>query len=278
MATLNTIVQTGDRVVLVDSSFRKILIDTAGKTDRINGVGVLNPASLVGMQYGNHLLIGSKLFWILAPSVMDKMHGLKRKAQIILPRDAAHIILQCSIETGHTVLEAGIGSGSLTMALATTVAPTGHVISYDLREDFLKHAQMNLETAGLDQYVIMKQKDVTTGIDERDLDAVILDIPNPWAAVPNAWTALKVGGYLCCYSPLISQVEQTVKTIRNHPFIEIQTLENIQREMVVSDHGTRPSFDMLGHTGYLTFARKVLEIKKTPIKPPGETLVSSREQ
>ena len=252
-------VQPGDRVVLIDESFRKILIDTTAKTDRIPGVGVLNPASLAGVAYGSQMRIGSKLFWVLVPSVMDKMLGLKRKAQVILPRDAAHIILQCGIEAGQTVCEAGVGSGSLTMALATAVAPTGKVISYDLRQDFLDHAKMNLEMAGLAQYVTLRLKDITTGIDERELDAVVLDIPNPWAAVAHAWTALKVGGYLCSYSPLISQVEQTVKEIRLHPFIECVTLENIQREMVVGERGTRPSFDMLGHTGYLTFARKVLE-------------------
>jgi tRNA (adenine57-N1/adenine58-N1)-methyltransferase len=167
--------------------------------------------------------------------------------------------MNCSIEPGQTVLEAGIGSGSLTIALASAIAPTGKVISYDIREEFIDHAMKNLRQAGLAQLVTTKLKDVTEGIDEKDLDAVILDIPNPWAAVEHAWNALRVGGSLCSYSPLISQVEQTVREIEGHQFIEVKTLENIQREMVVSVHGTRPSFDMLGHTGYLTFARKVLQ-------------------
>jgi tRNA (adenine57-N1/adenine58-N1)-methyltransferase len=115
----------------------------------------------------------------------------------------------------------------------------------------------NLRQAGLTTYVTTKIKDVTEGIEETDLDAVILDIPTPWAAVEHAWKALKVGGYFCAYSPLISQVEQTVNTIGTCNFIECKTYENIQREMIVSKHGTRPSFEMLGHTGYLTFARKV---------------------
>jgi tRNA (adenine57-N1/adenine58-N1)-methyltransferase len=165
--------------------------------------------------------------------------------------------MNCAIEPGQTVLEAGIGSGSLTIALASAVGPQGKVISYDIREEFIEHAMKNLRQSGLSQYVTTKLKDVTEGIDEHDLDAIILDIPNPWAAVEHAWNGLKVGGYLCTYSPLISQVEQTVRAIEQHPFIECKTYENIQREMVVSKHGTRPSFDMLGHTGYLTFARKV---------------------
>jgi tRNA (adenine57-N1/adenine58-N1)-methyltransferase len=250
-------VEPGDIVVLVDETLRKIIVDTNGKTDRIGGIGVIDPKTLVGKEYGQKLQLGSKQFWLLVPSLLDKLQGLHRQAQIILPRDAAHILMNCSIEPGQTVLEAGIGSGSLTIALASAVAPNGKVISYDIREEFIDHAMKNLRQANLLQHVTTKIKDVTQGIDEKDLDAVILDIPNPWTVVQHAWDALKVGGYLCAYSPLISQVEQTVRTIEQHPFIECKTFENIQREMIVSKHGTRPSFEMLGHTGYLTFARKV---------------------
>ena len=257
---MKQVVEQDDIVVLVDESLRKILVHTSGKTDKIRGIGVIDPKTLVGKTYGEKLTIGNKLFWLLVPSLQDKLQGLHRQAQIILPRDAAHILMNCAIEPGETVLEAGIGSGSLTIALASAVAPDGTVISYDIRQEFIDHAMKNLTQAGLATRVAAKLKDVTEGIDEQDLDAVILDIPNPWTAVGHAWKALKVGGYLGTYSPLISQVEQTVNEIAKHPFIECKTYENIQREMVVSKHGTRPSFEMLGHTGYLTFARKVLNL------------------
>ena len=252
-------VKKDETVVLVDTNFNKYFIDTGGKTDKYKGVGVINPVDLIGIEYGTQTKIKDKEFWIFKPSSMDKLHGLKRKAQIILPRDSAHIITNCAIESGHTVLEAGIGSGSLTIALANAVAPNGKVISYDIREDFIKHAVKNLKIMELDDFVRTENRDVTKGIKEKNLDAIILDIPNPWGAVSHAWKALKVGGYLCTYSPLISQVEQSVNEIHKHGFIEIKTYENIQREMVVSKHGTRPSFNMLGHTGYLTFARKVID-------------------
>jgi tRNA (adenine57-N1/adenine58-N1)-methyltransferase len=190
---------------------------------------------------------------------MDKLIGLKRRAQIILPKDIAHIILYCSIQPGNNVLEAGVGSGSLTTALASIVAPNGKVISYDTRKDFIEHAMKNLKTTGLEKYVKILEKDVTKGISEKKLDAIILDIPNPWDAVDHAYNSLKVGGYLCCYSPLVSQLEQTVNEMRKHNFIEIKTFENIQREMIIGERGTRPSFDTLGHTGYLTFSRKILK-------------------
>lgn len=254
---MKTTVEQNDIVVLIDESLRKIIVDTNGKTDKIRGIGVIDPKTLVGNEYGQKLQIGSKQFWLLVPSLQDKLQGLHRQAQIILPRDAAHILMNCSVEPGQIVLEAGIGSGSLTIALASAVAPNGSIISYDTRAEFIEHAMKNLKQANLTRYVTTKVRDVTAGIDDRNLDAVVLDIPNPWAAVAHAWTALKIGGYLCTYSPLISQVEQTVRAIEHYPFIECKTYENIQREMVVSTHGTRPSFEMLGHTGYLTFARKV---------------------
>jgi len=252
-------VKEKETVVLIDESYKRYFVNTQDKTDKIKGIGVFDPKILVGLEFGKQVEIGSKKFWILKPSVMDKLIGLKRRAQIILPKDIAHIILYCSIQPGNNVLEAGVGSGSLTTAVASIVAPNGKVISYDTRKDFIEHAIKNLKTNGLEKYVKILEKDVTKGIYEKKLDAIILDIPNPWDAVGNAYKSLKVGGYLCCYSPLVSQLEQTVNQMRKHNFIEIKTFENIQREMITGERGTRPSFDMLGHTGYLTFARKVLK-------------------
>ena len=251
-------VKKDEMIVLIEDSERRYFVDTSGNTDKIKGIGVFDPKILVGKRMGSSIEIGDKTFYIFHPSLNDKLLGLKRKAQIILQKDIAQIILNCGIESGHTVLEAGIGSGSLTTALANAVAPNGQVISYDNREDFIKHAIKNLKQADLNHLVKTKNKDITKKIEGKNLDAIILDIPNPWDAVGHAWNALKTGGYLCCYSPLISQVEKAVYEIKKHGFIEVKTYENIQRKMVVSERGTRPSFNMLGHTGYLTFARKIL--------------------
>lgn len=251
-------IKLDETIALIDSSNRRYLLVVKDKTDKYKGIGVFNPSSLVGKQYGYKCEIGNKCFWLFRPSLQDKLLGIKRKAQIILPKDSAQILMNCSISSGQKVLEVGIGSGSLTIALANAVAPDGKIISYDNRDDFIDHAIKNLEMAGLEKFVTTKLRDISDGIDEMELDAVIVDIPNPWDGVDHAWKALKAGGYFCAYSPLISQVEKTVKDIRKHDFIDVKTIENIQREMIVSEHGTRPSFEMLGHTGYLTFARKVL--------------------
>jgi len=251
-------VRQNETLTLIDENYHKYLIKTSDKTDKYKGVGVIDPSSFIGKEYGKQIEIGNKKFWILKPLIQDKLQSIKRRAQIILPRDAAQIIMNCSIENGQKILEAGIGSGSLTIALANTVAPDGKIISYDIREDFIDHAMKNIKNANLDQHVTTKIKDITKGIDEKNLDVIILDIPNPWHVVKHAWKALKPGGYICSYSPLTSQVEKTVLEITKLSFIETKTIENIQRELIVSENGIRPSFDMLGHTGYLTFARKVL--------------------
>jgi tRNA (adenine57-N1/adenine58-N1)-methyltransferase len=255
---MNNSVLKGEKIVLIDSKYKKYIIKIEDKTDKYKGIGVFNPISLEGKKYGIKTQIGNKNLWILKPSLMDKLQSLKRNAQIILPRDAAHIIINCSIESGNNIVEAGIGSGSLTIALASMVSPNGKIISYDTRKKFIDHALKNIKTANLLNLVSTKLKDITKGIDEKDIDAVILDIPNPWDAIEYAWGSLKIGGYFCSYSPLISQVENTVKKLKKQSFIEIKTIENIQRDLITTENGTRPSFNMLGHTGYLTFARKVL--------------------
>ncbi|MDG6218190.1 MAG: tRNA (adenine-N1)-methyltransferase [Candidatus Thermoplasmatota archaeon] len=254
----DSIIKEGTVVALVDEKQHVYLIDTKNSTDRYKGVGVFNPKDLVNKKYGSKTTIGTKNFFLFPFSLSDALTGLKRKAQIILPKDAAQIIIHCSITAGKTVLEAGIGSGSLTTVLASIVGSSGTVISYDIRQDFIDHAKKNLSITGLLDRVVIKHMDVTKGIDETYLDALILDIPNPWDAISHAWKALIPGGYFCAYSPLISQVEQTVQTLQKHPFINLKTIETIEREMIVGPQGTRPSFDMLGHTGYLTFARKIL--------------------
>jgi tRNA (adenine57-N1/adenine58-N1)-methyltransferase len=255
---MKKIVEKGDVVTLIDEKENIYLIDTKLPINKYKGVGVFNPEELINLEYGSIKQIGSKQFRILPISLPDALQGMKRKAQIIIAKDAGQIIINCSITPGKKILEAGIGSGSLTIVLASMIAPNGKVISYDLRQDFIDHAMKNINKIGLTHLVEAKIQDVTEGIDEKELDAVILDIPNPWLAVEHSWKALKPGGFFCSYSPLISQVEQTVDELSKQSFIKLKTIETLEREIIVKKYGSRPSFSMLGHTGYLTFARKII--------------------
>lgn len=248
-------ISQSDSVVLMDAKKRKVLIRPDAEPQRIKRLGYFAPKELVGCEYFTTIRINNKDFMILAPSVIDKVAGLKRTAQIILPKDSALIALYCDIRCGSVVVEGGIGSGALTIVLAHIVRPTGKVVSYEIREEFAECALANLRNANLAAYVELKRCDITVGIAENDVDAVVVDIQNPQDVVEHAKRALKQGGHFCAYTPTTNQVELVVRTLRAHDFKELKTIENIQREIVVGA-GVRPSFEMLGHTGYLTFARK----------------------
>jgi tRNA (adenine57-N1/adenine58-N1)-methyltransferase len=250
-------ISENDVVLLVDEKGRKVLVRVRDKVEKIKKLGVFNPGSLIRKEYGSIVEINRKKFFIVKPNIVDKIETIRRRAQIILPKDSALIALYCDIKNGSIVIEGGIGSGALTIVLANLVQPNGKVISYEKREEFATFALENLKIAGLEKFVEIKIKDITMGIDERNVDSVILDIPNPWDAAKSAYEALKASGTFCSYSPLINQVENTVKELRRYNFIDVKTFENLQREMVVGERGTRPSFEMLAHTGYLTFARKL---------------------
>jgi tRNA (adenine57-N1/adenine58-N1)-methyltransferase len=251
------VVQPGAPLILLDTGGGRHLVRAGRGVQRMRGLGVLDTARLVGLAWGSRVEQAGRQFTVLPPSTLDLMLALRRKAQVVLPKDAARILLECDVRAGSLVVEAGIGSASLTTALARAVQPTGRVVCYELREDFAAWGRENLEAAGLGSSVEVKVADVRAGIAERGADAVVLDIPDPWNAVPAAWDALRVGGHVASYSPLVSQVEQSVRALEKQGFGDARTLELLERAWVVGERGARPSFDMLGHTGFLTFARRV---------------------
>jgi tRNA (adenine57-N1/adenine58-N1)-methyltransferase len=251
-------IKEGDIVVLVSEKGRKILLSIENKIKKIKGLGVYNPGELIGGKYYQITTIGNKSYSVLEPSIEDKIDSLERKAQIILPKDGMFIIFHCDIKSGDTILEGGTGSGALTLLLANVVMPKGKVISYEKRDDHIKVAKKNLIRSHLYDYVDIRKGDVTEKIKEKNVDSVVLDIPNPQDALENTYAALKMGGHLASYSPTMNQFEITVRTMENYGFKDIKTFETLQREMIVRERGVRPSFDSLGHTGYLTIARKVI--------------------
>jgi len=207
---------------------------------------------------GSSIAIGGESLLVLRPSARDLAETLARKAQIITAKDVALLLYYADVKPGDTVVEGGSGSGAVTIALARAVGETGRVISYDVREDFLAVARENVRRAGFAERVEFRQGDVRIEIDE-GVDAVILDMLDPWNAVHAAHKALKPCGHLATYSPNMEQVKETVLAMQKLPFIEVRTVELLEREMEVREQGVRPAFASLGHTGYLTVARKVLE-------------------
>lgn len=250
-------VQKGDLVALATAEGARVLVRAQGGPQKVKGVGILAGEKLVGHAWGARLEHGAQQYRILRPSIGDITAGLARKAQIVLPKDAARILFECDVHAGARVVEAGIGSAALTSALAWAVAPTGRVHCYEIRQDFADWARGNLQASGLLSHVDITLADVTKGVAERDVDAFILDMPDPWNAVPAARDALRGDGHFCAYTPLVSQVERTQDALKKAGFFDVRTLEVIERPWVVHEQGSRPQHEILAHTAFLTFARKV---------------------
>ena len=248
-----------DSVILLDRRGKKHLVHLNEEMSKVEGLGVLDSTKLIS-SIGKSIDIAGNKFIVLVPSILDYLENIQRRAQIIVAKDSASIVQRCDISTGDLVVEGGAGSGALTIALARAVFPTGKVFSYEVRKDFADIARKNISMAGLLKVVELKEADIEKGIPEKEVNAVILDLPEPWKTVPLAWEALKPCGYLASYSPTMEQVKETVRVMSKLPFVDIRTTEILEREIEVKETGVRPSFATLGHTGYITTARKVLEL------------------
>ena len=259
---MNDLIKDGDAVLIyLDAKRNWIKIVKSGEEFHTNK-GVISYDDIIGKPYG--ILIKSKAnvtFGVYKPLGMDWAYQLGRATQIIYPKDAAAIIIHAGITAGSRVLESGTGSGALTQILAQIVGTTGHVYTYEIKEKNYKTAQKNLlKVIGDLNNITMKLKDVCEGIDEDNLDAIILDMATPWEVVPHAWEKLKPSGVFASYSPTIEQIMKTTKALtEERKFGMIKTIEVLEREIMVREGKTRPVTWMVAHTGYMIFARKQIK-------------------
>jgi len=247
----------GDYILLYISQRKTYLVKVeAGKSFHTHK-GFIKFDDLIGKEYGSTILSSLNVeFTVLKPLLRDYIMKCVRKTQITYPKDIALIVIFSGIGPGSRVVEAGTGAGALTTALAHFVKPDGRIYSYEIREEFLKTAEKNLKRAGLIDFVELKNKDITAGINEGYVDAVILDLATPWLVVSHAYTALKPCGTIVSFSPTIDQVVKTVEALKENGFVDMETVECLMRGMQVERGKTRPQTLMTAHTGYITFARK----------------------
>ncbi|MEA2090730.1 MAG: tRNA (adenine-N1)-methyltransferase [Thermoproteota archaeon] len=255
----NEILDGKDVLLYLDSRRTYLVRVREGKSFHTHK-GFIQLGKLIGKEYGTRIKSNMDVeFAALKPSLHDYVFKVQRKTQITYPKDTALILMFSGVGPGSRVVEAGTGTAALTISLAFHVRPDGHVYTYEIREDFVQTAQENLERANVQHYVTIKNQDVTQGIDETNLDAVILDLATPWQVVPHACTALKGSGTIVSFSPTIEQVVKTVEALEKHLFVDINTFECLLRGMQIKRGKTRPHTLMTGHTGYITYARKVVE-------------------
>ncbi len=253
-------IKSGDSVLLLSSDNKTFLVKV--KEERVFGthLGNVPLQDAIGKSYGEVIYSQlGKAFVLLEPTLEDRMMKVRRLTQIVYPKDSALILLKTGIQSGMRVIECGTGSGSLTIALANGVAPTGRVFAYDRREDFLENAKKNLLETGFSDFVTFKLREVDHGFDEVGVDVVVLDLPSPWEGVPAASRAIRGGGRIASLSPTYNQVEKTVESLREEGFVYLETIEVLVREILVRSGKTRPFERMVSHTGFLTFGRKAIK-------------------
>ena len=235
--------------LLIDEKGRKYLVK--GNKDVHTNYGVISKESLNERNIGRIIKsrIGKK-FFLLKPNIIDYIEKAKRGPQAITPKDFGLIAAYTGIRPGSRVVEAGTGSGILSMFLANIIMPE-KLISYEVREDIAEIARENFDRAGIGNIEI-KIKSIYDGIDERDIDLIVLDLAEPWRVIEHAKNSLKIGGYIVSYSP---SIEQSKKFHRKLDGFVAETRECLMREWNLTV--MRPHSRMIAHTGFITFGRLV---------------------
>jgi len=258
----------GDDVLLYLKQHKTYMVKVeAGKSFHTHK-GFIKFDDLIGKDFGSRVVssLGFE-FVALKPQLRDYIMKSSRQTQITYPKDISLIVMFSGVGSGSRVVEAGTGTGALTSALCHSVKPDGKVYSYEIREEFLRNAERNLKRAGLLEFAELKNKDIVLGIDECDVDVVVLDLATPWLVVPHAYAALKPSGALVSFSPTIDQVVKTVEALKEGGFVEVETIECLLRGMQIERGKTRPQTLMTAHSGYITYARKAVKPDASSASP-----------
>jgi tRNA (adenine57-N1/adenine58-N1)-methyltransferase len=250
--------RAGDLAQLVGLTHKHFIFTLKEGGDFQSHRGVLKHDELIGKPWGSQVYshMGAP-FFLLQPSIADLLNDLPRTTQILYPKDIGYLLVMMGIAPGQRVMEAGTGSGSMTIALATTVGAQGKVISYEQKQDTQNLARKNLERVGLASRVDFKLRDIKEGFDETDADAFFLDVQNPFDYIPQVRAALKPGGFFGTILPTFNQVEKTLNALKTNKFAFVEVCEILLRFYKSDPNRIRPTDRMVAHTGFLCFARKI---------------------
>jgi tRNA (adenine57-N1/adenine58-N1)-methyltransferase catalytic subunit len=260
--------EPGERVLLFDSKGRRYLVSLVEGGEFHTHSGPVSHDELIGREEG--IMVRSSRgarYTAVRPTLAEVVLKMPRGAQVIYPKDLGPMLILADVFPGARVVESGLGSGAMSMALLRAGA---EVSGYEIRPDFAVRARDNvagfLGSAALEHYDV-KVRDVYDGIDETGLDRVILDLPEPWRVVKAAEGALRPGGILVSYLPTIGQVSTLRDTLDRSGFGMAETIEVLQRSWHIEGNSVRPDHRMVAHTGFLTSAR----LLDPPGSAPDET-------
>lgn len=256
-------IREGDLALLVferrRKGYKKYLIKIEQNKIFHTHLGPVNVGDLVGKPWGTAVETSKgAVAYVFRPSTADIMEKLARRTQIIYPKDAAYMIIKAGIKPGDLVVEGGTGSGSLAYALSLVVGPSGKVVSYEINPRFHEKAKENLKALKAEN-VILKLGDLRTDVEEKDVDAMFLDLATPWEVVPKAKEVLKPGAPLVAFVPSCEQIKKFVLAAREGGFGFIEVSEVLVRGYEVNEQRTRPSPRMIAHTGFIVVGRKLAD-------------------
>ncbi len=260
--------QSGEEIHLVNKKGRtyRCTLKT-GATFQFSGEAIPHD-DLIGKEDGSEIALSrGTRFFIFRPTMADYTLHMPRGAQILYPKDLALIPMWADIYPGATVIEAGVGSGALTLCLLNAIGAKGRLYSYELREDFANRALKNIENrispSPLGDRFFIQQKDIYEGIEEEDVDRIVLDLPEPHQVVPHAIEKLRAGGIFLAFLPTVPQIEILVRALQEaRCFEQIETFETLLRPWNIDGRSVRPNLRMVAHSGFITTARRVKRLPK----------------
>ena len=207
----------------------------------------------VGDEVKSHL---DHTFKIMKPNINDFIDIMDRRCSILIQKDIGQVLAHTGLGAGSRVVDAGTGAGAIALNFGNVVGPEGNVFTYEIREDFAEVAMKNIEKFGITN-IHVKNQDIKKGIDEDNIDLVFLDLPKPFEIFEEVMESLNVGGWLCVYAPYIDQAETSYRIAKKLGFYNLDIIETLERGLEVRPQGVRPKTRMVGHSGYLVFARKL---------------------
>lgn len=254
------IFEPGQKALLIDSRGRRYLVTLREGGSFHFHRGIVGHDEIIGREDGLRVK-SSEHEWlsVLRPTYADFVLKMPRGAQVVYPKDASSIIVQGDIYPGAKVLEAGFGSGALTMALLRSVGAEGSVTVYELRDDFVETARENIESfMGKTENLDVRMGSIYDARPEEVFDRMVLDVPEPWRALDTAERVLRGGGILASYVPTIIQSQQLSDALGDrHRWVEVRTFETLIRFWNIKGQSVRPEHRMVGHTGFVTTARLI---------------------
>ena len=242
----------------------KMILDERGKkyilkpgAEFQSDLGIVKADVLDNAQIGDE--VKSHLdhsFKIVKPNVNDFIDLMERRCSILIKKDIGQVLAHTGLGAGSRVVDAGTGAGAIALHFGNVVGLQGKVFTYEVREDFAEVARRNIDNFGITN-IEVKNKNIKEGIDENNIDLIFLDLPKPFEIFEEVMESLNVGGWLAVYAPYINQAETSYRVAKKLGFYDIEIIETLERGLEVRTQGVRPKTRMVGHSGYLLFARKL---------------------